>query len=366
LDDRRKRSGVLAIDEDNQLSVLREVLGGWRTFWFKPQPAYTLGLVRMGFGAVMVLWALTLLPNLYELFGHHGVMPQRPSRPFTVNILDLCTSDHKLLLAWTVLLLSSIALTVGWHTRIASILVFVLVYSFVQGYREAFNAGDALLGIEALVLALAGSSPGAALSLDQRRETGLFWSAQCRAPWPTRLLQVQLSLVYLANVRAKVSGETWVDGTAVSYAWRRDLSFSYFPAPHWLYDSALLVNVATWSALVIELSLGVLIWNRRCRPWVLLVGVGMHLSIMLTMDVAFFSFAVFVAYLAFVSPDAVRRLPEMLKRLVARRARRRQPIVVATMPAEAPLHESRNGDGPQTGPDSETSGSAPTPLDAPI
>lgn len=342
------------------MSVRGSVLGGWRTFWFKPQPAYTLGLVRMGFGAVMVLWALTLLPNLYELFGRHGVMPQRPSRPFTLTILDLCTSDHKLLLAWAVLLLSSIALTVGWHTRIASIIVFALLYSFVQGYREAFNAGDALLGVEALVLALAGSSPGAALSLDQRRESGSFWSAQCRAPWPTRLLQVQVSLVYLANVRAKVSGETWVDGTAVSYAWRRDLSFAYFPAPHWLYGSALLVNVATWGALILEMALGILIWNRRCRPWVLLAGVGMHLSIMLTMDVAFFSFAVFVAYLAFVSPDAARRLPEMLKQLPVRlRARWRRTIDAAAAAVAAPRRAGPSGNG-QAAQDSETSSAADT------
>ena len=24
----------------------------WRTFWFRPQPAYTLGLIRLAFGAV--------------------------------------------------------------------------------------------------------------------------------------------------------------------------------------------------------------------------------------------------------------------------------------------------------------------------
>ena len=49
---------------------------------------------------------------------------------------------------------------------------------------------------------------------------GSFWSAQTKANWPIRLIQVQLSLIYLAAARSKLSGETWLNGTAVSYALR--------------------------------------------------------------------------------------------------------------------------------------------------
>ena len=50
----------------------------WRTFWFRPQPAYTLGLVRLACGAVMIGWTVSLLPDLYQLFGPHGIVPQQP------------------------------------------------------------------------------------------------------------------------------------------------------------------------------------------------------------------------------------------------------------------------------------------------
>ena len=57
---------------------------------------------------------------------------------------------------------------------------------------------------------LALSPCGAGLSLDQRRRTGKFWSAETRPSWPIRLFQVQLSLIYLSAVRSKLAGETAV------------------------------------------------------------------------------------------------------------------------------------------------------------
>ena len=166
------------------------------------------------------------------------------------------------------------------------------------------NGGDALISVEAMFLAL--SSCGAALSLDQRRRTGSFWSAQCRAPWPLRLLQVQLSLIYVVNVQAKLSGKAWVDGSAASYAWR---AWPLFPAPEWLTSNALLANAASWGTILIELAIAILVWNRRWRPWVLAAGVMLHVAIMISLAVGFHSRAIFVLYLAFVPWETVKPTP---------------------------------------------------------
>jgi hypothetical protein len=42
------------------------------------------------------------------------------------------------------------------------------------------------------------------------------------------------------------------------------------------------------------------------RPWVLLLGVGLHLGIDYAVRVGFFSYAVFVAYIVFIPPEAAR------------------------------------------------------------
>jgi hypothetical protein len=262
--------------------------------------------MRIAFGVLTVLWTLSFALDLSDLFGSSGVAPDAPRDPYVWTIFRVWPDDRALLIGWLLLLVSALAMTVGWHSRLASIVVCMLILSFQHRNPSAFNSGDVLIRIEALLLALAPS--GAALSLDQRLRTGTFWSAQGRAPWAIRLLQIQLSVLYVASVRWKLSGTAWPEGTAVSYALRlKDMLIA--PVPQWFIENPMLINIATWAALATELSLGVLVWNRRLRPWVLLAGVGMHASIMLTMGVGFFTPAVFVLYLAFVSPEVVRDLP---------------------------------------------------------
>ena len=64
---------------DNESGERRSVvLEAWRRFWFAPEPAYPLGLVRIAFGALTVAWTVSLLPDLNSLFGEQGVMPNQP------------------------------------------------------------------------------------------------------------------------------------------------------------------------------------------------------------------------------------------------------------------------------------------------
>ncbi|KUI32999.1 hypothetical protein AU196_11845 [Mycobacterium sp. IS-1742] len=288
--------------------------------------------MRMAFGAVAVAWTLALAPDLFELFGEQGAVAS-PSWDYRWSVLEVLNTNQALVAVWISLLLSALALTVGWHSRVAAVIVFILMQSFINRGRAVFNAGDVLLSIEALFIAL--SACGAAISLDQRRRVRSFWSAQVRAPWAIRLLQIQLSLIYLATVQEKLTGETWLRGTAVSFAWRADQQWAILPAPDWIANNAMLVNVASWATLVIELAIAVLVWNSRWRPWVLSLGVLLHLAILVNLNVGFFSFAVFILYLAFVPYDTVRRLPETVRRqcgdivgtLHALRARRADPSI---------------------------------------
>jgi hypothetical protein len=291
----------------------------WREFWFRPEAIYPLGLVRIAFGALTVAWTLSLLPGLDAFFGADGVVSHSPSLDNRWDVFDVLPGDQVLLTGWIVLLLAAIAMTVGWHSRIASLLVLVLVFSFLRRDPWVFNAGDILIRIEALLLAVAPT--GAALSLDCRRRTGSFWSAETRAPWAIRLLQVQLSLIYLATVVNKAQGETWPRGTSVSFALRLE-DMLILPIPQWISTNAFLMNTATWGTVAIELAIGILVWNRRCRPWVLAAGVAMHIGILLTLAVGFFTPAMFVLYLAFIPPETVKRMPDVARRALGRIRRR--------------------------------------------
>jgi hypothetical protein len=345
-------------------------LNAWRTFWFRPEPAYTLGIVRIAFGGLLIVWTLWMYQGLYASLGPKGITPRPPNREYVWGVFHLFPSQTALLVGWLVLLAAAVALTVGWHSRIAAVLVFIVIMSMERRNPSIFNGGDALLRIESIFIMLAPC--GAALSLDQRRRSGSFWTAQAIRPWALRLLQIQLSIVYLATVVEKLSGDTWHNGTAVMYALHQN-DLHALPMPSWFTDNLLLTNALTWGTLVIEVALGILVWNRRCRPWVLGAGVIMHLSISLMIQVGFFTWVTFILYLAFIPPEraemlvkgAQRRLTELVSRL--RRNNKDEDIdsaAVEERPKTAVLNDAdshRVGTGWPPAADMSPDPSEPTP-----
>jgi hypothetical protein len=284
----------------------------WRAFWFGPTSTASLGLVRIAFGSVMVLWSLSVLPDARSLFGESGVAADHSSGAHAWGLFEVVDGLDARLLA-VVLLVAAVALTVGWHSRVAALIVFVGILSFDRANPFALNTGDGLLRLIALYLAFAPT--GAAYSLDRLRTTGSFWSAQVRAPWTLRLLQIQLSMIYLFSVLNKLSGTTWREGTAVSYALRLD-DIATFALPTWLTTDPVSMNLATWGVLAAELAIGLLVWSPRFRRRVLTLGVVLHAVNLATFAVAFFSLAMFVLYLAFMPPATVERAVDAARRRV--------------------------------------------------
>lgn len=295
------------------MNPARRLVAGWNRFWFEPVSTSTLGLVRIAFGLITFIWAITLIPDLRAFYSSGGVLPKQPSEAWTWGLLQHSSTMTMVLVAFVVLVVGSVGMCLGLWTRFSSLLVFVALMSIERRNPWVLNTGDWLLRILSFYLLLAPA--GAALSLDRYlRHKDRFWDAPLRSPWIIRLIQIQLSAVYLFSVWAKVQGTTWNNGTAVSYALQIG-DFARVHVPHAIASSGLLSGFMTYGALATEFSMAVLIWNRKARPYVMAAGVTMHLLIDGTMLVGFFSYEVFIAYLAFIPED---RLDIWLTRLRAR------------------------------------------------
>ena len=292
----------------------------WHRFWFRPEPTSTLAVVRIAYGMVVFLWAVSLAPDLHTFFPTSGA-------PVTG--------------LYVLLVVGSVGMVLGYRSRLAAAVVFLALMWFQRRNSAVINAGDRLLANLGFFLMLAPS--GASLSLDRwRRAPGPFWEFPARAPWALRLVQVQLSVLYLSTVWEKLQGQTWANGTAVSYALGIG-QLARVHLPDGLTDSVLLMNLLTWSTLVIELSLALLVWRRRLRPWVLGFGVALHVFIEVTMMVGFLGMALLVAYLAFVPPAMSARLlgrPHAGRPWRRTGVRRYETVELAPVPRRPPL--SRN------------------------
>jgi uncharacterized membrane protein YphA (DoxX/SURF4 family) len=276
----------------------------WERFWFRPVETSTLALFRIAFGIVVIAWTISLAPALYAFFGEDGVLPVHPDAGTgSWGVLELSSSNAAVTVLYLLLLVAGLCLVVGFRTRLAAVVVFVCLVSFGRRDPWVLNSGDLLLSVLAFYLMLAPS--GAALSVDRwLKARSRFWEFPLRSLWPLRLIQVQVSLLYFFAVWQKVRGQTWNDGTAVSYALRIE-DLERFPVPDFITDSLFVVNLLTFGTLAVELALAILVWNRKLRPWVLLAGVSLHLGIDYAVRVGFFSYAALVAYVAFLPPETV-------------------------------------------------------------
>jgi hypothetical protein len=283
---------------------VRRLGGTWDRFWFAPEPTSTLAVFRIAFGLVVLGWAVSLTGDLEAFYSKHGIQPLHPTDQGLgvwglLNSFDSYPAAVALCLA---LVVSSLCVVVGYRTRLATFVVFCGLLSFERRVPSVFNSGDGLLRILALFLMLAPA--GASLSVDRwRTARDRFWEFPARAPWALRLIQIQLSAVYLGSVWEKLHGAPWTHGTAVSYS-MQIADFQRFGVPDLLTHSMLFSSVMSYWTLAVELMIGILVWNRTARPLVLALGVGLHLGIDLTLRIGFFSAAVLTAYLVFLSPAA--------------------------------------------------------------
>jgi len=304
----------------------------WERFFFAPTSVATMVVVRIAFGLVALAWTASLAPDLASFFTRRGIVPVQPSNRFWIGVLSPSAPDWAVYLTWALLLVAAVCLTVGYRTRLSSVLVFVGIVSFERRNPLIFNAGDVLVRNLAFYVMLAPA--GIALSVDAWRRTRAgFWTFAKRAPWALRLIQIQLSVVYASTVWAKVRGNDWNDGTAVSYALRLE-DLARFRVPSFVATNLALSNLFTFGTLAIEASIAVLVWNRKARPWVLGAGVVMHLAIALNIMIGFFTMAMLAAYLSFVPPDAMERLiGRVRRRLDNARSKRQRGLVTATNPS---------------------------------
>ena len=190
-------------------------------------------------------------------FSADGVVPeQAPDQgPGVWGVLGDLPRRRRAVVTYLALLIGSLMLTVGLFTRVSAIVVLVALIGFARRDSLVLNSGDGL--IRNLVLFTALAPAGAALSLDRLRTAkDTFWEFPKRSPWALRLIQIQVSVLYLSTVWQKVRGVNWNDGTAVPTP--SDRGPGAVPAPGGITHSIQISSLATY---------GTLLWSSRWGCW---------------------------------------------------------------------------------------------------
>lgn len=271
------------------------MIRAWDRWAFAPVDAAPMAALRILVGLLTIGWTLSLLPDAETFLGDGGLQRDLPEVSGGAWVVPL----GEPLLVLALLLAAAVALTLGWRTRAAAVVVAVLLLAVQRRDPWVLNSGDLLLRQLALLVML--MPAGETWSLDARRR-GV---ERLRAPWALRLLQLQISALYLFSVWAKVRGDSWNDGTAVGLALQIG-DLQRLPLPEALATSLPLSAALSYGALAVEAALVVGLWLPRLRYPVMAAGAALHLGIEATLLIGWFSFAVVGSYLAFVPAAHLR------------------------------------------------------------
>ena len=206
--------------------------------------------------------------------------------------------------------LVAVAFTLGWRTRLMSILLYLCMLSLYHRNVGSNGGPDAVPSILTFYMMLCPS--GAACSLDAVRAAKRRGTAAepLIIPWAVRLLQMQICLIYFQSCVIKCQGPIWMNGTTVHYIlFLRE--FRVFNM-EWLAQYPLVINVMTHGALLIEFSLAFWLWFRPTRRWAILGGVLLHMGIRPILNMPGFGEVMIATYLTFLAPDELDALLRFL------------------------------------------------------
>ena len=267
-----------------------------RRWLFEPVDTAPMAALRIACGLLVLGWTVSLLPDVGTFLSDDGVTVGRTA--WGGGYWTVATGSPW---PWVLALLAAaVGLTVGWRTRVMAWLVVILLVVLQRRDVYVLNSGDLLLRELALYVAL--MPAGEVWSLDARRRG----TSGPRAPWGLRLLQLQLSCVYLFSVVAKLHGTSWQNGTAVGKALQLE-DLQRLVVPSSVATSVTVSALLTYGTLVVEAFLVVGLWLPRTRWWAMAAGVAIHLGIEATLLIGWFSLTVISCYLAFVPADVLRR-----------------------------------------------------------
>jgi predicted DCC family thiol-disulfide oxidoreductase YuxK len=300
---------------------------GWAWFWFKSRPTLPIEITRIGVGTALLIHYALATPYLDQLWGDAGWMPLKAALedydPWAQSVFYYFTAPWQLLAFHLVFLFCCAAFIVGWRTSWVKWVVLIGQLSYDHRNPLLSYGVDKILACLLFILCLA--PIGRALSLDRVRAVRAAKLKDLDAvvppyssPWAgacTRLMQIQMAVLFFFSATSKLRGDDWWSGDAVWVVFTTNehynpLVLDVLARQYWI------VNLATYGTILIELSYTFLVWQRRTRPFVLSGAIFLHAMFAFLMGLYYFSLVMTMGHMSFVRPRWLHALGAAWKRRI--------------------------------------------------
>jgi hypothetical protein len=304
------------------MTVLSGLGTRWSDFWFAPKSTANITWIRILLGSTSLVWGLALIPDFNTFFFADGLFAEPSYGNYRTGILQWFRADWAAVVTLTVLLMAAVLLLFGKFVWLAAPMLFYSMMSLQQDITVLMNASDNLLRLWAFYYAVfAILTPSRYVSLGprgiKRADGSRRWPIG--PAWLLRVMQLQLTAIYVDTAIEKSTGTRWHNGTAATIALGLE-EFQRFYIPDFVRENIIAGNIGTWLAIGLEITLPLLLWNRRTRLIGIVLGVGMHFVFDYAMRLGYFFPGMLIGYIAFMRPGdatAIWALPRRTRRPMA-------------------------------------------------
>ncbi|MDY6766007.1 MAG: HTTM domain-containing protein [Candidatus Nanohaloarchaea archaeon] len=271
----------------------------------------SLAAFRIGLGLLLLVDLALRARDLTAFYTDNGVLPRTAlisqfGEPWQWSLHLVHGSAAAQAVLFTAAGVAAVALTVGYRTRLATVVSWLLLVSLHHRNPVVLNGGDDLLG---LLLFWSMFLPlGARWAVDSRSGA----SGDSVVSVATAALLLQPVMMYTVNAVMKMQGEAWLDGGALAAILSLE-QFTVRLGPVLAQHRSVLMPFLhvldlLWVAMLAGAALLVLL-PRHLRTPLLGLYVGGHLFMAGIMRLGLFPFIAIVALLPFLPDTFWRRLP---------------------------------------------------------
>ncbi|MEM9656742.1 MAG: HTTM domain-containing protein [Planctomycetota bacterium] len=280
-------------------------------FLFASCDPRTASMLRIGYALLLTVNTLVWLRDAELWFSGAGILrvetAEGLSGPQRWSLLFLLPGSPQVVkICLILLLLHGLFMLLGLWSRVQAACIFVWLVSFQNRNPLICDGEDAVFRVLAFLMVFLPLDYAWSLS-GRSRDAAPLERANHQA-WGLRLVQIEMTAIYLSSALSKLHGLSWRDGSALYYVSRMDDYFGRPGTPLSWFDSPWFVTVATWAVLAIELVVPIALWFRPTRRYAIVVGAALHLAIELSMNLFLFQWLMIVGLTAFVKPEEWRGL----------------------------------------------------------
>ncbi len=254
-------------------------------------------LFRTGLYAWVSFSFLYVSPLASQIWGRDVVFTKNWQPLFSGLLFVLFPALHEI--AAVVIFLPVLVALLGlywWRSRLLAVAGCYTVGSFYDVGRFALDGGHNLSWLLLLYN----------IFLDPRLRPGDLSKFVSMCGFLA--IRAQIVLIYLTAGFSKLLAPDWQSGEALYYVLALDLfSFPWMQA--WVATApALLLTGLGYFIIAFQITFPFLVWKKKLRPWVLLVGLSVYAGIMSVMGFVTFGLVMILAHAVFLDEDEARKL----------------------------------------------------------